>query len=146
MSPVFDDLARQRSPAAMDRGRTSMNSFGAWKGSGSVPAARRNRTGGKVTTCHPSGPIWTAHREVEIDVVVVFGDPDMNRALRGVELSARLEQIDRRPDCLNTRGVAGPLIISTSQPLPKLPAVNGPGFTMAIVLDMGEGGAVGVVK
>jgi hypothetical protein len=91
-------------------------------------------------------PIWTAHREVEIDVVVVFGDPDMNRALRGVELSARLEQIDRRPDCLNTRGVAGPLIISTSQPLPKLPAVNGPGFTMAIVLDMGEGGAVGVVK
>jgi hypothetical protein len=30
--------------------------------------------------------------------------------------------------------------------LPKVPAVNGPGFTMAIVLDMGEGGAVGVVK
>ena len=33
-------------------------------GSGSMPAARRNRTGGEVTTCHPSGPIWTARHSL----------------------------------------------------------------------------------
>jgi len=94
-----------------------------------MPAARRNRTGGD-----------------EIAVAVVFSDPDVNRALGGVKLGARLKQIERRPDCLRARGAAGLLIVSTSQPMSKLPATNGPGFTMAADREIGEGGAVGVVK
>jgi hypothetical protein len=67
----------------------------------------------KVTTCHPSAlsdglPIFVG--EVEIGVTVVFSDSDVNRALRGVKLGARLKQIERRPDCLRARGVAGLLI------------------------------------
>jgi len=84
--------------------------------------------------------------EVEIDAAVVFGDTDVKRALRGVKLGTRLEQIDRRPDCLRARGATGLLIASTSQPMPKLPAANGPGFSMAVDGEIGEGGAVGVVK
>jgi hypothetical protein len=34
--------------------------------------------------------------EVEIGVTVVFSDSDVNRALRGVKLGARLKQIERR--------------------------------------------------
>jgi hypothetical protein len=84
--------------------------------------------------------------EVEIDAAVVFGDSDMNRALRGVKLGARLKQIERRPDCLRARRAASLLIVSTSQPMPKLPAANGPGFTVAVDHEIGESGAVGVVK
>ena len=84
--------------------------------------------------------------KIKIYAAVVFGDADVNRALRGVKLGARLEQIDGRPDGLRARGAAGPLIVSTSQPMPKLPTVNGPGFTMAVDREIGEGGAVGVVK
>ena len=70
----------------------------------------------------------------------------MNRALRGVKLGARLEQIDRRPNYLHARSAASLLIVSTSQPVPKLPAANGPGFTMAVDREIDEGVAVGVVK
>src|SRR5262249_57693098 len=84
--------------------------------------------------------------KIEIGAAVVFSDPDVNRALRGIKLGARLEQIDRRPDCLRARGAAGLLIVSTSQPMPKLPAANGPGFTAAIDREIGEGGAVGIMK
>ena len=84
--------------------------------------------------------------EVEIGAAVVFSEADVNRPLRGVKLGARLEQVDRRPDCLRARGATGLLIASTSQPMPKLPAANGPGFSMAVDGEIGEGGAVGVVK
>ena len=84
--------------------------------------------------------------EVEIDAAVVFGEPDVNRALRSVKLGARLEQIDRRSNCLRARGAAVPLIVSTSQPMPKLSAANGPGFTMAVDHEIGKGGAIGAVK
>jgi len=70
----------------------------------------------------------------------------VKHALRSVKLRARLEQIDRRPDCPRARRAASLLIVSTSQPMPKLPAANGPGFTMAVDLEIGEGGAVGIVK
>ena len=76
----------------------------------------------------------------------MFGDSDVNRALRGVKLGARLKQIERRPDCLRARGASGLLIVSTSQPMSKLSAANGPGLAMAIDREIGEGGAVGVVK
>src|SRR6516225_4654638 len=84
--------------------------------------------------------------EVEIGVAVVFSDSGVNRALRGVKLGARLKQIERRPDCLRARSAAGLLIVPTSQPISKLPATNGPGFTMAVDREIGEGGAIGVVK
>jgi hypothetical protein len=84
--------------------------------------------------------------EVEIGIAVVFSDSDVNRALWGIKLGARLKQIERRPDCLRARGVAGLLIVSTSQPMSKLSAANGPGLTMAVDREIGEGGAVGVVK
>jgi hypothetical protein len=102
----------------------------------------------KVTTCHPSGPIRRLANLCRrgIGVTVVFSDSDVNRALRGVKLGARLKQIERRPDCLRARGVAGLLIVSTSQPMSKLSAANGLGLTMAVDREIGEGGAVGVVK
>src|SRR5262249_59474216 len=81
-----------------------------------------------------------------IGVTVVFSDSDVNRALRGIKLGARLKQIERRPDCLRARGVAGLFIVSTSQRISKLSAANGPGFTMAVDREIGEGGAVVVVK
>src|SRR5215468_7306286 len=80
------------------------------------------------------------------DITVVFGDSDVNRAFRGVKLGARLKQIERRPDCLRARGASGLLIVSTSQPMSKLSAANGPGLAMAVDREIGEGGAVGVVK
>jgi hypothetical protein len=64
--------------------------------------------------------------KIEIGAAVVFSDPDVNRALRGVKLGARLEQIDRRPDRLRARGAPGLLILSTSQPMPELPTADGP--------------------
>jgi hypothetical protein len=76
----------------------------------------------------------------------VFGDADVNRTFRRVKLGARLKQIDRRYDCLRARGAAGILIVSTSEPMPKLSAANGPGFTMAVDREIGEGGAIGAVK
>jgi len=84
--------------------------------------------------------------EVEIGAAVVFGDADVNRTFRRVKLGARLKQIDRRYDCLRARGAAGILIVSTSEPMPKLSAANGPGFTMAVDREIGEGGAIGAVK
>ena len=84
--------------------------------------------------------------KVEIDAAVVSGDADVNLALRGVKLGARLEQIDCRVNCRRARGAAVLLIVSTSQPMPKLPAANGPGFTMTVDLDIGESSAAWIVK
>src|SRR5262249_38838729 len=84
--------------------------------------------------------------EVEIGAAVAFSHAHVNRALRGVKLGARLDQIDRRPDCLRARSAAVRLIVSTPQPIPKLPAANRPGFTMSVDREIGEGRAVGIVK
>src|SRR4029450_5290787 len=62
--------------------------------------------------------------EVEIGAAIMFSDADVNRAVRGGKLGARLEQIDRRCDCLRACGAAGLLIVSTSQPMPKLSTAN----------------------
>ena len=108
------------------------------------PDRRRGNDLPSVRPYLDGSPIFVG--EVEIGVTVVFGDSDVNRALRGVKLGARLKQIERRPDCLRARGASGLLIVSTSQPMSKLSAANGPGLAMAVDREIGEGGAVGVVK
>jgi hypothetical protein len=83
-----------------------------------MPAARRNQDrwrGNDLPSVRPyldCSPIFVG--EVDIGAAVVFSDPNVNRALRGIKLGARFEQIDRRSNCLRTRSAAGLLIVSTS--------------------------------
>jgi hypothetical protein len=45
-----------------NKARASIDPPSAGTGSGNMPAALRNRTGGQGMTCHPSGPISTARQ------------------------------------------------------------------------------------
>jgi hypothetical protein len=60
----------------------------------------------------------------------------------------RAPRVGRPPAWLSPRSCCAAilLMVSTSQPMSKLPAANGPGFTMAVDREIGEGGAVRVVK
>ncbi len=102
-------------------------------------AARRNRTGGPAIRPALSGQLVnlcrrdrdTCHRRVQ-------------RGCEGVKLGARLEQIDHRPDCLCARGAAGLLIdVATNA---KTVCCEWARFTMAVDVEIGGGGAAGVVK
>jgi hypothetical protein len=72
--------------------------------------------------------------------------PDVNGALRPIELGPGFEEIEGRSDSLGARGPAGRLIVLMPQPVPEPGATNGPGFAVSIDLDIRKCGAAGGVE
>src|SRR5262245_8578768 len=106
-----------------------------WRASDHSPPAGTNLDGAP-----------TLVRKVKVNVAGMLGDADVDRPLRGVELSLRLEQIERRPDRLGAQGLTSLLIMATSQPGPKPFAADGPGLPLTIDQDIGKCGACGGMK
>ena len=115
-----------------------------------MPAALRNLTGGRVMTCHPSGPISTARQrlvsKIQIDATIMLCDAEVNGALGSVELCACLKQIESRADRSGARGGTCGFVIFSPQPGTKTDAANGPGFPVSIDHEIRKCGAIGGVK
>src|SRR5690349_849935 len=76
----------------------------------------------------------------------MLGGADVDCSFRTIELRPRFEELERRPDLCCARSLPSSLVIAAPQERAKPLAPDGPGFSVAIELDVSKCGADRGVK